>query len=157
MWSSRNVFWTTKHSPDFPSAWGWVDNDWIIKIWRKQYKRSQLSTITESTILNLNLGPNMLPGTFEYICCELTFHITFFSVLCFHGNLDAWGQWSEYRCFSIPGKTVFFLLLEKESQVVFTSSGAVLLTLKAAHLNNWLHGLTFLRWSAVSLPDQLLA
>ena len=30
-----------------------------------------------------------------------------------------------------------------------TSSGAVLLILKAAHLNNWLHGLTFLCRSAV--------
>ena len=29
--------------------------------------------------------------------------------------------------------------------------------LKAAHLNSWLHGLTFLCWSAVSLANQLLA
>ena len=34
---------------------------------------------------------------------------------------------------------------------------AVLPTLKAAHLNSWLHGLTFLRYSAVSPNDQLLA
>ena len=52
---------------------------------------------------------------------------------------------------------LLFFFRDKESQVVPTSSGAVLLTLKAAHLNNWLHGLTFLRWSAVSPVDQLLA
>ena len=43
-----------------------------------------------------------------------------------------------------------FFLLEKGIQVVPTCSGAVQLTLKAAHLNNWLHGLTF-------SADQLLA
>ena len=44
---------------------------------------------------------------------------------------------------SVTNKNCFFLL-KKESQVVPTSSEAVLLTLKAAHLNSWLHGLTFL-------------
>ena len=51
-------------------------------------------------------------------------------------------------------QSVFFLLKE---EVVFTSSEAALLPLKPAHLKNWLHGLTFLHWSAVSLTDQLLA
>ena len=156
MWSSRNVFWTTKHSPDFPSAWGWVDNDWIIKIWRKQYKRSQLSTITESTILNLNLGPNMLPGTFEYICCELTFHITFFSVLCFHGNLDAWGQWSEYLLLNPWHNSFFSSAGERKPSCLYKLWGCAA-NFEGCTPEQLAPRLTFLRWSAVSLTDQLLA
>ena len=52
--------------------------------------------------------------------------------------------------------TKLLFLPKYESQVVFTGSGAVLKTLKAPHLNNWLHGLTFVRQSAVSPVYQLL-
>ena len=30
LWSTKNVFVDYKSSTDFPSAWGWVDNDWIL-------------------------------------------------------------------------------------------------------------------------------
>ena len=70
--------------------------------------------------------------------------------LILHCNPDARGRWCEYRCFLIRDKTSFFSV-KKESQTVFTSSEAVLLPLKPAHLKNWLRGLTFLHWSAVSI------
>ena len=47
--------------------------------------------------------------------------------------------------------TKWLFSVEVESQVVFARSVAVLLPLKVAHLKNWLHGLTSLRWSAVNL------